>query len=92
VPQLQQGGRDLASALRVARQLVLERLAVLDVEEAAPLDTVTHTMTIWPKPRWKSRWRRPWPKPTNATACRWTRTASAWISGSSAWASSARAS
>ena len=45
VRQLQQGGRDLASALRVARQLVLERLAVLDVEEAAPLDVVTHAMT-----------------------------------------------
>jgi glutamate-ammonia-ligase adenylyltransferase len=35
VQRLQQGGRDLASALRVARQLVLERLAVLDVEQAA---------------------------------------------------------
>jgi glutamate-ammonia-ligase adenylyltransferase len=45
VRQLQQAGRDLASALRVARQLVLERLAVLDVEEAAPLDVITHTMT-----------------------------------------------
>ena len=45
VAQLGQGGRDLASALRVARQLVLERLVVLDVEQAAPLDTITHTMT-----------------------------------------------
>jgi glutamate-ammonia-ligase adenylyltransferase len=44
VRQLQQGGRDLTS-VRVARQLVLERLAVLDVEEAAPLDVVTHAMT-----------------------------------------------
>ena len=35
---LQDGGRALPSALRVARQLVLERLAVLDVEQAAPLD------------------------------------------------------
>jgi glutamate-ammonia-ligase adenylyltransferase len=32
---LQQHGRSLPSALRVARQLVLERLAVLDVEQGA---------------------------------------------------------
>ncbi len=43
--QLQAGGRALPSALRVARQLVLERLAVLDVEQAAPLAHITHTMT-----------------------------------------------
>lgn len=42
---LQAGGRALPSALRVARQLVLERLAVLDVEQAAPLAHITHTMT-----------------------------------------------
>ena len=42
---LQSGGRDLASALRVARQLVLERLAVLDIEQAATLDAVTGCMT-----------------------------------------------
>lgn len=45
VQRLLDGGRDLASALRVARHLVIERLAVLDVEEAAPLETVTHAMT-----------------------------------------------
>jgi glutamate-ammonia-ligase adenylyltransferase len=45
VARLRGGGRDLASALRVARQLVLERLAVLDVEHDAPLATVTHAMT-----------------------------------------------
>ena len=39
-------GRDLASALRVARQLVLERLAMLDVEEGASLDAVTGAMTV----------------------------------------------
>ena len=38
-------GRELPSALRVARQLVIERLAVLDIEDAAPLDTITHAMT-----------------------------------------------
>ncbi len=38
-------GRTLAAAMRVARQLVLERLAVLDVEEAAPLEAVTGAMT-----------------------------------------------
>ena len=45
VQQLQQDGRPLASALRVARQLVLERLAVLDVEQAAPLSCITLAMT-----------------------------------------------
>ena len=39
------GGRNLPCALRVARQLVLERLAVLDIEEAAPLEVVTGCMT-----------------------------------------------
>jgi glutamate-ammonia-ligase adenylyltransferase len=38
-------GRPLASALRVARQLVLERLAVLDVEQHARLEDVTSAMT-----------------------------------------------
>lgn len=45
VRRLQDGGRPLASALRVARQLVVERLAVLDVEQRAPLAQVTGTMT-----------------------------------------------
>jgi len=45
VERLRSGGRDLASAMRVTRQLVLERLAVLDIEQAASLDDVTHTMT-----------------------------------------------
>jgi glutamate-ammonia-ligase adenylyltransferase len=38
-------GRPLPSALRVARQLVVERLTVLDVEQHAPLEVVTSTMT-----------------------------------------------
>ena len=42
---LREQGRPLASALRVARQLVLERLAVLDVEHAAPLQHITGAMT-----------------------------------------------
>jgi glutamate-ammonia-ligase adenylyltransferase len=37
--------RPLASALRVARHLVLERLAVLDVEQAASVEDVTLAMT-----------------------------------------------
>jgi len=45
VQRLCAGGRALPSALRVARQLCLERLACLDVDDAAPLDTVTHGMT-----------------------------------------------
>jgi len=46
IERLRAAGRDLGSAMRVTRQLVLERLAVLDIEQAASLDDVTHTMTI----------------------------------------------
>ncbi|MEO8312000.1 MAG: glutamine-synthetase adenylyltransferase, partial [Caldimonas sp.] len=45
VEALQARGAPLAAALRIARQLTLERLAVLDVEEGAPLDDITGTMT-----------------------------------------------
>ena len=45
VQQLADGGRDLPAALRVARHLVMERLAVLDIEQAASLDDVTGAMT-----------------------------------------------
>ena len=45
VAQLQATGRTLSAALRVVRQLVLERLAVLDIEEGASLEDVTATMT-----------------------------------------------
>ena len=90
---LRDGGRALPSALRVARQLVLERLAVLDVEQAAPLDDVTAGMTALAEATLElalaqaaGRGRR---APRRAAA---TRRASASSSGSSAWASSARAS
>jgi glutamate-ammonia-ligase adenylyltransferase len=42
---LRSRGHDIPSALRVLRQLVLERLMVLDCERAAPLGTVTCSMT-----------------------------------------------
>ncbi|OYT89971.1 MAG: bifunctional glutamine synthetase adenylyltransferase/deadenyltransferase [Burkholderiales bacterium PBB6] len=42
---LREGGRALPSALRVARQLVMERLVVLDVEAGAPLTDITVPMT-----------------------------------------------
>ena len=42
---LQAAGLDTAAALRVLRHLVLERLAVLDVEHGAPLALVTGAMT-----------------------------------------------
>jgi glutamate-ammonia-ligase adenylyltransferase len=45
VAALQRAGRPLPAALRVARHLVIERLATLDVEQGAPLDAVTSTMT-----------------------------------------------
>ncbi len=45
VQRLQQAGRDLPAALRVARHLVVERLATLDIEHGAPLAHVTGAMT-----------------------------------------------
>ena len=41
VLRLQAAGRDLPSALRVARHLVMERVAVLDIEQGATLDAVS---------------------------------------------------
>ena len=45
IERLQVGGRSLVSALRVARQLVLERLAVLDIEQGAAMEDITLAMT-----------------------------------------------
>ena len=45
VSRLMGDGQPLAAAVRIARQIVLERLAVLDVEQAAPLGTITGAMT-----------------------------------------------
>jgi glutamate-ammonia-ligase adenylyltransferase len=45
IASLQADGRDLAQSMRVARQLVLERLAVLDVERQAPMAQITGAMT-----------------------------------------------
>ncbi|HUP06142.1 MAG TPA: glutamine-synthetase adenylyltransferase, partial [Caldimonas sp.] len=45
VDRLEEGGRTLAGALRVTRQLVLERLAVLDIEHDAPMEDITIAMT-----------------------------------------------
>ena len=45
VAGLLQRGRGLPSALRVARQLVLERLCVLDVEQGATVGEITRAMT-----------------------------------------------
>lgn len=45
VHTLRQRGLDLPAALRVARNLVIERLAVLDVEQGAPLEDITAGMT-----------------------------------------------
>jgi [glutamine synthetase] adenylyltransferase / [glutamine synthetase]-adenylyl-L-tyrosine phosphorylase len=38
-------GLSIGTALRVTRQLCLERLAVLDCEQACPLDVITRSMT-----------------------------------------------
>jgi glutamate-ammonia-ligase adenylyltransferase len=45
VARLQADGHALGAAMRIARQLTLERLAVLDVEAAASLGDVTRVMT-----------------------------------------------
>src|SRR5574337_1626666 len=45
IEQLRRRGHDLAAAMRIARQLCIERLAVLDVEQEAPLEEVTGAMT-----------------------------------------------
>lgn len=45
IGRLSDDGLALGSALRVVRQLVLERLAVLDIEQEAPLAAVTGAMT-----------------------------------------------
>ncbi len=42
---LRSSGTDCAAALRVVRQLVMERLVVLDCEQQAPLHDVTASMT-----------------------------------------------
>jgi len=46
IDRLQADGRALGAAMRVARQIVLERLAVLDVEQAASVAEVTTAMTL----------------------------------------------
>jgi glutamate-ammonia-ligase adenylyltransferase len=45
IEALMSQGRGLGAALRIARHVVIERLAVLDVEQAAPLAAVTAAMT-----------------------------------------------
>ncbi len=45
VQRLQAAGRALPAALRVTRQLVLERLAVRDIEQAAAMHQITLAMT-----------------------------------------------
>src|SRR5690349_11386218 len=45
IERLREGGRGLPSALRVARHLVLERLAVLDIEQHAEMTDITLAMT-----------------------------------------------
>jgi glutamate-ammonia-ligase adenylyltransferase len=47
VATLQARGRELGAALRVARQVLIERLAVLDLEQRVPLADVTGVMTDW---------------------------------------------
>jgi len=46
IASLRGGGRSLSKAMRVARHLVLERLAVLDVEHGAAMTDITGAMTV----------------------------------------------
>ena len=45
IEQLQAQGLTLPAAMRVLRQLVLERLATIDIDHGAPLASITGTMT-----------------------------------------------
>lgn len=45
IDRLQKQGYSLAASLRITRQLVIERLAVLDIEMQASLDEVMHAMS-----------------------------------------------
>ncbi|HEY4958081.1 MAG TPA: bifunctional [glutamate--ammonia ligase]-adenylyl-L-tyrosine phosphorylase/[glutamate--ammonia-ligase] adenylyltransferase, partial [Caldimonas sp.] len=45
IERLQSGGASLGAALRIARQLTLERVAVLDIEAGASVADVTRAMT-----------------------------------------------
>jgi glutamate-ammonia-ligase adenylyltransferase len=45
IAALRERGHALPAALRIARHAVIERLAVMDVEQAAPLQAVTGAMT-----------------------------------------------
>ncbi|MEY8879189.1 MAG: glutamine-synthetase adenylyltransferase, partial [Leptothrix sp. (in: b-proteobacteria)] len=45
ITRLLAAGRSLASALRIARQLTMERLAVLDIEQQASVEVVTRGVT-----------------------------------------------
>jgi glutamate-ammonia-ligase adenylyltransferase len=45
IDHLLANGRDLSSSLRVARQLVMERLAAQDIEASAPMQAITLAMT-----------------------------------------------
>ena len=82
-------GHDTGAALRVLRQLVLERLVTLDCEQGAPLADVTQTVTALAE---IAPARRPSGNSMPYTACRWLPAEAAPDSGWWAWASWARAS
>ena len=92
VARLQAGGRTLPAALRVARQLVLERLAVLDIEQAASLQDVTATMTALAEATLEIALAQALAEADARHGVPRDAKGSASSSGSSAWASSARAS
>ena len=78
--RLSDQGHDTGAALRILRQLVMERLVVLDCEQAAPLEVVTSAVTqlaelpwMWPakpcSPSWTSATARRKPTAANGPRC-----------------------
>ena len=89
---LRERGLTLDAALRVLRQITLERLVQLDVEQQSPLPDVTRAMTWLAEVTLDAAWQQVQADQTPCTACLSRRPASVPSCGSSAWASWARAS
>ena len=85
-------GHDTGTALRMLRQLTMERLAHLDCDAGTSLQDITQSSPPWPSWPWMPPAWRPPPSWTACTAPPWDLMAHARSSGSSAWANSAPAS
>ena len=88
---LRKPGHDTGTALRILRQLVLERLSQLDCDQQAPLGLVTLRSPSWPSSRWTSLASTPAATRRAHSARRARRMARGPNCGWSAWASWVRA-